>query len=34
MKRQREDDVKVLSVEELGAAILQPLRSGQRLAAG
>ncbi|MBP2239447.1 hypothetical protein J2Z31_006000 [Sinorhizobium kostiense] len=26
--------MKVLSVEELGAAILQPLRSGQRLAAG
>lgn len=32
--RQGEDDVKVLSVEELGAPILQPLRSGQRLAAG
>lgn len=27
--RQREDDVKVLRVEQLGAAILQPLRSGQ-----
>ncbi len=32
--RQREDDVKVLCVEKLGAAILQPLRTGQRLAAG
>lgn len=32
--RQREDDVKVLRVEKLGATILQPLRAGQRLAAG
>jgi hypothetical protein len=32
--RQREDDVKVLCVEELGATIVQPLRAGQRLAAG
>lgn len=32
--RQREDDVEVPCVEKLGAAILQPLRAGQRLAAG
>lgn len=32
--RQREDDVEVLRVEKLGATILQPLRAGQRLAAG
>ncbi len=32
--RQREDDVEVLCVEKLGPTILQPLRSGQRLAAG
>ena len=32
--RQREDDVKVLCVEDLGATILQSLRAGQRLAAG
>lgn len=31
--RQREDDVEVLCIEELGAAILQPLRASQRLAA-
>lgn len=31
---QREDDVKVLRVEELGATILQPLRASKRLAAG
>lgn len=32
--RQCEDDVKVLGVEKLGATILQPLCTGQRLAAG
>ncbi|MBB4276686.1 hypothetical protein GGE12_004483 [Rhizobium mongolense] len=31
--RQCEDDVKVLCVEQLGATILQPLRTGQRLTA-
>src|SRR3954470_22638518 len=29
--RYREDDVEVLGVEDLGAAILQPLGAGQRL---
>ena len=31
---QRKDHVKVLCVEEFGATILQPLRAGERLAAG
>ncbi|ESZ31335.1 hypothetical protein X732_30475 [Mesorhizobium sp. L2C066B000] len=31
---EREDDMKILRVEKLGATIFQPLRAGQRLAGG